>query len=361
MALTWTLAEIRARWRAETGRSQTTDISDSDVNDLINDYYVNHFPSDAGVDEFDGFFTQLLLPTDSGVYAVAQNVDRLDDPVTINGNQILLCRNREMFFSGQGGLNAPVVSNSFVPFNSYGLSRYEDEQYITDPCLSIGTDPTKVLHAAFDYRISGFSYSKASSEVDLTGDTIPQNKYGAWSLKIDTEGSITVAAATLNGTGYHTPRKALEGLTESDSESAYMGYVTVISTDAGGFVPGITQLDDVAVTDTYTDGRFEIRDTPTIALLYGQNLYVRPRPNDIYEFKALTIANRPTALTIDTATPDDQKWGPAIARGAVLLYLSPRGGQERIEELAKTTKYMFDSIKLDKYKRLKNRLTQAHI
>ena len=329
MGLTWKLSEIRTRWREDTGRNLTSDISDDDVDALINDYYVNKFPQDASVDEFNGFFTQALIATDSGIYAVAQNIDRLDDPVTINGSQIVLYRDREVFFGGEGG-----GDHHFHSTLNIGLGQYFDEQYITEPTLAIGSsDTTKVKHSDFTYRIKRYSYSKASSEVTLTGDTIPQNKYGAWSLKIDEDGTITVAAAGDNDTGYATARKALEGLANAGSDSAYMGYITVISTDSDGFVSGTTVLDDSAVTDTYTDGQFEKRNTPIAALLYGQNLYVRPKPNDIYEFKALTIADRPAAFTGASDAPDDLKWGPAIARGAALLAQQADEKGETVAEL----------------------------
>jgi len=326
-----TLAEIRTRFREDTGRSQVADLSNDAVDALIMDWYVNHFPSVCKVDEFNGCYTQALSATDTGVYSIAQNIDRLDDPVTINGDEITLYRDRELFFG----------------------RRNQDEQYITEPTLAIGSsDSAKVLHAAFNYLINGFAYSKATSEVALSGDTVPQNKYGAWSLKIDADGDITVAEADDNATGYDTPRLALEALDSSDGESAYMGYVTVISTAAAGFIPGTTALDNAAVTDTYTDGRFESRATPVSALLYGQNLYLEPKPNDIGEFKALTISDRPTALSEDTDEVDDAKWGPAIARGAAIFFLEPRGGQERIADLALTTKHIFGSIRQDKIKRL---------
>lgn len=331
MALTWKLSEIRTRFREDTGRSSTGDISDDNVDNLINDYYVHHFPSDACVDEFDTFLEQATSATDDGEYDLDVDVDRLDDPVTVDRAEIKLYRHREDFFSDYP----------------------EDEQFVTDPTLVIGSDDTtKVKHSAFNYRIQNYAYPKASSEVDLTGDTVPQNKYGAWLLKIDDDGDITVTAASDNATGYDTPRKALEALNKSDGDSCFMGYVTVISTDADGFVPATTELDDDAVTATYTDGKFELRNVPEAILLYGTKLYARPRPNDVYEIKALTIADRPTAFSGDDATPADPKWGPAIARGAAILYLSARGGQQRITDLAVSTKYYFDSIKSDKIKRL---------
>jgi len=178
-------------------------------------------------------------------------------------------------------------------------------------------------------------------------------------LKIDDEGTITVAAATDNATGHDPPRKALDALDSSDSDSAYMGYVTVISTDSGGFIPDTTLLSDSAVTDTFTDGKCETRGEPVRALLYGTNLYVDPKPNDIYQLKALQIADRPTALT-GTDEIADAKHGPAIARGAALQYLGPRGGQQRITELALTTEHMFNSIRSDKIKRLLGQVIQRN-
>ncbi len=358
--LTWNMTQLIARWREDTGRSSTDDISDNSVAALINDYYVNYFAGDTGADEFNTFFTQALSATDDGVYALAQNIDRLDDPVTINGNPIEFFRDRERFFTGDHlhGHHRRFSGFGLTTLHSSHFHKFEDEQFITAPTLAIGSsDTAKVLHADFSYLINDVAYSKTSSEVALSGDTIPQNKYGAFSLKIDEDGDITVAEAGDNVTGYDTPRLALEALGSSDSASAYMGYVTVISTDSGGFVPGTTALGDSAVTDTYTDGRFENRSTPVRALLYGQNLYVQPKPNDIYQLKALTISDRPAALDEDDELADP-KHGPAVARGSAILYLGPRGGQERIAELAATTKHIFDAIRSDKIKRLLGQVVQ---
>ncbi len=357
MALTWTMTQMIARWREDTGRSQTTDISDSTVLDLINDYYVNQFSSDAEVDEFNIFFTQALSATDTGIYSLSQDVDRLDDPVTINGREIVLYRDRELFFSTQD--HHHFLHRRFGGARTTLTGQFSDEQFITDPGLAIGvSDTTKVLHAAFDYEIQGKAYSKATSEVALTGDAVPEDKYGAWSLRIATDGTITVTAAGDNSTGYLTPRIALDALTTSDASSAYMGYVTVMKSD-GAFTPDTTALDASNVTDTYTDGRFENRGEPAAALLYGQNVYVRPKPNDIYQLKALQIADRPTALGLSDAVAD-LKWGPAIARGAAIAYLEPRGGRERIADLVLTTTRMFDSIRSDKIKRLLGEVIQRN-
>lgn len=353
MAFTGTMTQMVARWREHTGRSQTTDISDSEVIDRINDYFVNFFSSDTGVDELNVFFTQMLSATDSGVYSIAQSVDRLDDPMTINGRQIELFRDRELFFGTEHRYHDGFLGHSFIGSRTtnHFLGQFEDEQFITDPELAIDTgDTTKVKHSDFDYSINSLAYSKVSSEVDLTGDVVPQGKYGAWSLRIDENGDITVAAASDNVTGYLTPRLALEALTNSDSDSAYMGYVTVVKSD-GAFTPATTALDDSNVTDTFTDGRFETRTEPTVALLYGQDLYVKAKANDIYELKSLQISQRPAALSASDAVAD-VKWASMIALGAAILFLKGVHDDQRADELISTMSFRKGSIKQDKIKRL---------
>ncbi|KKM80027.1 hypothetical protein LCGC14_1343970 [marine sediment metagenome] len=354
---TWKLSEMVTLWRELTGRKSTSQTSDTIVNEEINDYYVNRFSHDAKVDEFNVFFIQALSATDDGVYALDQNVDRLDDPVTINGRQIVLYRDRERFFGGHDHHH-----RHFTHFTGQRTSfhhfQFKDEQFITDPTLVIGSsDATKVKHSDFSYEIKNKSYSKSSSEVTLTGDAIPQGLYGAWSLKIDVDGDITVAAATANGTGYATPRIALDALVASDSDSAYMGYVTVTKSD-GAFTPATTALNASNVTDTFTDGKFENRGEPIAVLLFGQNIYVQPKPNDIYELEALSIADRPTAFADDNAVPDDVKWGPAIASKSALEYMVRNGPADAITSVAAYAENMMSRIRPDKIKRLLGQVVQ---
>ncbi len=352
--LTWKLSEIRTLWRELTGRPDTGQITDTKVNKEINDYYVNHFPHDAKVDEFDVFYTQALSATDDGIYSIGQNIDRLDDPVTINGKQISLERDREVFFGSHH--HGHHFAHFIGTRTTFHHEQFKDEQFITDPNLVIGSsDSKKVKHDAFDYRIQERSYSKATSEVDLTGDAVPAGKFGAWSLKIDTDGDITVAAADDNVTGYDTPRIALDALASSDSDSAYMGYVTVTKSD-GAFTPATTALDASNVTSTFTDGKFENRAEPVRALLFGQDLYVRPKPNDIYELEALSISDRPTAFADDDAIPDDPKWGPVIAARSASRFLK-RFGEDASNADARAAEDM-PSIRSDKIKRLLGHVVQ---
>jgi len=339
---TWVLSEIATRWRQLTGRNSTSDISDADVYALINDYYQNYFPEDALVTNFDAFFTQAFTAVDNGEYTLAQTIVKLMEPMTVNGDEI-----------------------TFYQDKNYYFEQYpDDEQYITSPTLAIGSSDTKaILNNAFKYEISGWSYSKASAETSFSGlNTVPQNKYGAFCLKIDADGTITIYEADSNATGYNSAALAIAGLPDADSDTAYMGVVTVISTDAGGFVPGTTALDDAAVTDTYTNGDPAKRGTPTGALYINNTLFLRPKPDDIGLFKAASEMNRPTALEAATA-PADIKWGPMIALGAAIAYLAPRGGQGRIAELTgipnfSLADYRLSSIKTKKRLSMRGRVAE---
>ena len=322
---TWKLSEIRNHFRNLIGENSTTNLADATCNKWINDYYQNFFPEDAGVDDLRTFYTQSTAATDNGEYALAQTDIKLEKPVTRNNDEIDIIQDANEFFK-----------------------KYpENEQYITAPTLVIGTSSAAaVKHSAFTYRIGGYSYSKASSEVSLAGlSTIPQNKYGAFALKISSAGTITAAGAAANSTGYDTPALAIKGLSASGSDSAYMGYVVVISTDAGGFIPGTTLLSDAAVTDTYTDGMPSNRGIPETVCIYDGKLYVRPRADDIYQIKSLNMA-RPSSFDSDTAVPADARWGVAIALGSAILYLNEvMKDTDRAGEILPMFKYRINSIR----------------
>ncbi|MHC4569601.1 MAG: hypothetical protein ACYTE3_28075 [Planctomycetota bacterium] len=280
---TWVMSELVSRFREHIGLSSTSDITDANAHKWINDYYRHVFPLQLDLDLLNGWYTQELTAVDEGRYALNQTVLDINRPVTVNGSEIRLYMDKEEFFRAH-------------PLDS--------EQYITAPGLAIGTsDSTKVKHDAFKYEISGNSYSVSSAET----------------LKINTSGTVTIAEASGNSSGYATAGLAIDGLSNAGSDSCYMGYVTVYSTDSGGFIPGTTALDAAAVTDTYTDGKGEDRNDPQGCFIFDEYLYVRPKADRIMQLRAPYIV-RPDA--IDTGAPLDVAWGPLIALGAAILYLA---------------------------------------
>ena len=59
------------------------------------------------------------------------------------------------------------------------------------------------------------------------------------------------------------------------------------------------------------------RGTPAAALLYNRTLYLRPKADEVFTFKAASKI-KPDALTAGTA-PLNVQWGPAIAQGTAVM------------------------------------------
>lgn len=117
------------------------------------------------------------------------------------------------------------------------------EHILTTPTLAKGSDVSAVAYAAFCYVINGAAYSILVNTVgiDPGNDIIPQSKYGAVAYDIDAAGTITVAEAAANATGYDSAALAIAGVPAVTSAKARMGYVTATKSDEA-FTFGTTEL-----------------------------------------------------------------------------------------------------------------------
>ncbi len=306
MAKTWTLAEQRTLYRKLIGRPSTGQITDDTIDDNINDYYQNQFPFDVDDEFFSEWLTQALTATDNGIYSLAANVLVVQEPVKINGDTQIFTMDKTKFFDEFPG----NFTGAFV-INDAGVG------------LAIGTSSTSAAQntKAFSYNIGGDAYPEAiNTETELSGDTVPQNKYGAWRLEIDVDGTVSIQEADDNATGYATVGLAVQGLRDESSTKAAMGYVTAINTASGGFVPGTTSLSAGTVTSTFTDGWNSRRGTPSWVLLLDNQLYVEKKSDDVRELKAPYL-RKPAEMTSDSSVPEDVRWGEALAYGAALSFL----------------------------------------
>lgn len=122
------------------------------------------------------------------------------------------------------------------------------------PGLVIGSTATAVANVAFDFIILGIRYTKAAVAAGVApgNDVIPQATYGAVALDIVAAGTVTIAEAAANATGYASAALAIAGIPAVAAGKARMGTVTVIKSD-GAFTFGTTDLDAANVTTVYTD------------------------------------------------------------------------------------------------------------
>jgi len=125
---------------------------------------------------------------------------------------------------------------------------------ITASALAIGTTKPNVANGACTVSIGGVRAAVAgvAAGTALSGDNVPQDKYGAWAIDVTAADSKSITPAADNATGYDTAAEAIAAIPAVAKDKARLGVVTAIS-DTGVFDPGTTDLDDGAVTDTYTD------------------------------------------------------------------------------------------------------------
>jgi len=307
------LQGIRSKFRIAAGipTSDTDTIDDDTIDILINDFYRTVLPNDITSDVFESDFTQAITAVDSGEYSLSATILEVLQRATFNHVEL------DQYYD----------KNAF--FEAYPSTEHTIE---TATILSIGVSSTSAItNSAFQYIIAGKTYLKATAETELSGDTVPQSKYGAWMLTIDADGTFTVTPAGDNATGYNTAALAMQAI--PNASEAAVGYITVINTGAT-FVPGTTSLSTGGtVTATYTDGNPNLRSKPLAFLIDGRKLFIRPKSDDNGLFRSKLMVQAPSDLSSDTASVFNELWGNAIAIGVAAEYWNQRGDIEKAAKL----------------------------
>lgn len=135
-------------------------------------------------------------------------------------------------------------------------SKLKGDYLVSKPSLAIGTTTTAVSNVAFTFTINGVQYSKAAVAAGVApgNDVIPQSLYGAVALDIDASGTVTIAEAAANATGYASAVLAIAGIPALAADKVRMGTVTATKSD-GDFTFGTTDLNAANTAVAYTDGQ----------------------------------------------------------------------------------------------------------
>jgi hypothetical protein len=105
------------------------------------------------------------------------------------------------------------------------------------------------------FLVNGSLYEKAAvaAGTALSGDNLPKDKYGAWTVDIGADGTIDIGEATGNATGYDTEAAAIAAIPAIAADHVRLGYLSVYS-DSGGVIPGTSVLNTTGLVDKYYDG-----------------------------------------------------------------------------------------------------------
>lgn len=85
------------------------------------------------------------------------------------------------------------------------------------------------------------------------------------------------------------------------------------------------------------------RGTPIAALLYGRVVYLRPKADGVFTFKTAG-KKKPVALSLDSSTPLDVRWGLAIAYGTAIVIKEESRDFDTVEKLSKVYQVLISQI-----------------
>lgn len=119
----------------------------------------------------------------------------------------------------------------------------------TKAVAAIGSAAAKVkTTAAISYSINGIMYTKGATDDlwVLSGKTVPASSTCYFLLCLDATGASVVVQGTSTGHG-EIPK------TSGIPTACPIAELKVVTSAAGTFIPGTTELSAAQVTDTYTD------------------------------------------------------------------------------------------------------------
>lgn len=133
------------------------------------------------------------------------------------------------------------------------LSNEYIDAVTTSPAPSIGTTAANIANKAFQIRIAGIGYNVAAVAAGTapTATTIPQNTWGAFGWEVAADGTLDSGwDAAANATGYASEALAIAAIKAVAASASHVRafYVTVMRTNAAGFVGATTAFSDSETT-----------------------------------------------------------------------------------------------------------------
>ena len=124
---------------------------------------------------------------------------------------------------------------------------------LSNPGCSMGSTKDQVANVMFNFEIAGVPYAKAATAAGTapTATTIPQNKWGLFGFEIGADGTIDLIDAAGNAAGYASEALALAAIPTASASHVLFMYVTVMCTEAAGFVGATTNFDATGVTANF--------------------------------------------------------------------------------------------------------------
>lgn len=256
-----TLADIRLKVRRVTKSPSTNQITNNEIDDYVNTFYLYDFPEHLRLINLKETFTFITEP-DVDIYNFTPNtVVSIEPPVYVGGNEIQFFQSREEFFT----IYPEIQRNETLTTGNGGAGPYAG---------TITATPVKRNRVLI-------------STVDVTGNALS---------------AVDTVAGTFTG-------NVAAGSTINYATGA-IAAVTWTANIAAGTVIRVQSVN-------YQSAR------PQAALFYDDTIQLSPVPDQAYEF-IINAYVTPTSLINATDEPELREWWQLLALGASLKIFGDR-------------------------------------
>lgn len=276
MTVTSTLADIRAKFRRVTRSPSVNQITDGQIDDYVNTFYLNDFPEQLRLKDM---FTNYEFTTQP-------NQDTYDLP-----NDVYVT------------VEPPIYINGYQSFYTQSQNQF----YTLYPKLCI-TSST----ASGDGTVGPFTFT-------LSNQPVLQN-------------NVVISAG--NGNGYNlvatdTPKDQALFPNEGDLTGPEIAAGSVIN-----YLTGVITIEFTQIIPLGTAINCQVvpyaANQPTACLFYHNQFTLRPVPDDSY-LVSIAAYQYPTAFLTSTDHPEIDQWWQAIALGASLKFFEDRGDFQQLQ------------------------------
>ena len=351
MALTWTLSDIITKVRNVTGTPSSDQLTDSQITDYVNAYYVYTMPFELK-EQIQLEFLKFTTTAAQDVYSFP-GIFLTDQPMAYaDGFPLIFYQDPDIFYQDwpqQVAVNNLASGNGVTVTFSGGLQ---------NPPIIIGTvtitDGTQIVQDNGSSTISQTIAFGNGTIGPYTG-TLGAFPILAGSMTVTngvenfTDNGAGVLTGSAGGTGtinYTT------GVFSVTFNAAVVVGVAITSTYTVNVVAGVGVLSgNGAGTINYLTGAFSVTfnsapvnlapvyakyqgyqpDRPQGVLFFNNQFTFRPVPDQVYQIQMQGYIN-PTALTNAALGATLPEWGPLIAYGASLEIFADRGDQQKYGE-----------------------------
>lgn len=359
------LSQIRSKVRKVTGSPSQFQLSDAELDDYINTFYLYDFPEHLRLLKLKNVYEFFTKPNIEEYDLPDESIITVEPPIYVGGYQARYLQDRQTFFmrwpplnqfqqigTGDGVTTAPplqtitsvpiirntlyisaVIAGRTVTYNDNGNGQFNSENF----AITSINQANPVTIACPNHPFVVGNSIKISDVIGMLGineltatvvDVIPGVSFD---LSLDTS-----TFENYTGKGFASRQNA-----------GAISYTTGVISMNWGIAPDAgTQIQAQYIF--YSTGR------PYDVLFYHNKFHLRPVPDKAYKV-VINAYLQPTSLFEDpeTAAPEQREWWQMIAYGASLKIFADRGDFESLEQFAA----LFEEQKLLSQRRTLKQIT----